>query len=244
MYVEVFARAHAAPGRRLLLAGDARTAVRGRRRADHPAGEGARRSRAAAAALPRGVPRRRRGVRVRPQRRVRPVAADDQPPPEGAPRGRAHRPGQARGLGLLPRQRRRARRPGRPPRRRHRVTSALARRALAELLGTAFLVAAVIGSGIAAQRLSPTDVGLQLLENSIATGVALVALIIAFQPVSASFNPVVTLVERAMGRVRTADAGALIGAQVVGGLVGAVLANLMFDLDAISISGRERDGAG
>jgi glycerol uptake facilitator-like aquaporin len=124
------------------------------------------------------------------------------------------------------------------------VTAALARRALAELLGTAFLVAAVIGSGIAAQRLSPDDVGLQLLENSIATGVALVALIIALQPVSASFNPVVTLVERVVGRIATADAGVLVAAQVLGGVLGAVVANLMFDLDAVSISRHERDGAG
>jgi glycerol uptake facilitator-like aquaporin len=124
------------------------------------------------------------------------------------------------------------------------VTATLLRRALAELLGTAFLVAAVIGSGIAAQRLSPDDVGLQLLENSIATGAALVALIIAFQPVSASFNPVVTLVERALHRISTGDAIALAAAQVVGGLAGAVLANLMFGLDAVSVSGHQREGAG
>jgi glycerol uptake facilitator-like aquaporin len=124
------------------------------------------------------------------------------------------------------------------------VTATLLRRALAELLGTAFLVAAVIGSGIAAQRLSPDDVGLQLLENSVATGAALVALIIAFQPVSASFNPVVTLVERALRRISTLEAVALAAAQVVGGLAGALLANLMFGLDAVTVSGQEREGAG
>lgn len=124
------------------------------------------------------------------------------------------------------------------------TTSILARRALAELLGTAFLVAAVIGSGIAASRLSPDDVGLQLLENSIATGAALVALIIAFQPVSASFNPVVTLVERVVGRITTADAAALVVAQVAGGMVGAVVANLMFGLDAVTVSDHERGGGG
>jgi glycerol uptake facilitator-like aquaporin len=124
------------------------------------------------------------------------------------------------------------------------VTATLMRRALAELLGTAFLVAAVIGSGIAAQRLSPDDVGLQLLENSIATGAVLVALIIAFQPVSASFNPVVTLVERVLGRITTTDAITLAAAQIVGGLVGAVLANLMFGLDAVTISDRARGGGG
>src|SRR5215207_9459449 len=77
----------------------------------------------------------------------------------------------------------------------------LTRRVTAEFLGTAFLLAAVIGSGIAAARLSPDDVGLRLLENSVATGAALVALILALQPVSAAFNPVVTLVERALGAV-------------------------------------------
>lgn len=79
------------------------------------------------------------------------------------------------------------------------MTGGPARRALAEFVGTAFLVAAVVGSGIAAARLSPHDVGLQLLENSIITGGALVALILALQTVSAAFNPVVTLVERAFG---------------------------------------------
>ena len=120
----------------------------------------------------------------------------------------------------------------------------LARRAVSELVGTAFLVAAVIGSGIAAQRLSPDDTGLQLLENSLATGAVLVALILALQPVSASFNPVVTLVERALGLIGTREAGALVGAQVVGGVIGAVLANLMFDLDAVNLSGHDRSGAG
>ncbi len=116
----------------------------------------------------------------------------------------------------------------------------LGRRAAAELVGTAFLVMAVVGSGIAASRLSPGDTGLQLLENSLVTGAALVALILALQPVSAAFNPVVTLVERALGLVSTVEAGALVAAQVVGGLVGVVLANLMFDLDAVSISGTDR----
>lgn len=120
----------------------------------------------------------------------------------------------------------------------------LARRAGAEAVGTGFLVAAVIGSGIAAQRLSPHDIGLQLLENSLITGAALIALILALQPVSAAFNPAVTLVEAALGGVRMLEAAALIGAQIVGGVVGAVVANLMFDLDAVSIAGRHRDGSG
>jgi glycerol uptake facilitator-like aquaporin len=120
----------------------------------------------------------------------------------------------------------------------------LIQRAGAELLGTAFLVATVIGSGIAAQQLSPTDTGLQLLENSLATGAVLVALILALQPVSASFNPVVTLVERALGRVTSIDAAVLAAAQVIGGLIGAVVANLMFNLDPVSISSHARVNGG
>jgi len=118
----------------------------------------------------------------------------------------------------------------------------LGRRLLAEGVGTAFLVMAVVGSGIAASRLSPDDVGLQLLENSLITGAALVALILTLQPVSAAFNPVVSAVEASLGLIRWRDAGALAVAQVIGGIVGAVLANLMFDLDAISWSTHERTG--
>lgn len=118
----------------------------------------------------------------------------------------------------------------------------LGRRAAAELLGTCLLVAAVVGSGVMASRLSPDDVGLQLLQNSLVTGAALVALILALQPVSASFNPVVTLVERVFGVVDTRTAAALVGAQVVGGAAGAVLANLMFDLDAVSVATTDRSG--
>ncbi len=120
----------------------------------------------------------------------------------------------------------------------------LGRKVAAEAIGTAFLVMAVIGSGIAAERLSPDDVGLQLLENSLITGAALVALILALQPVSAAFNPVVTLVERSLGLVSTRGAVALVGGQLAGGIVGAVTANLMFDLDAVSIASRERTGGG
>ncbi|MDN4472060.1 aquaporin [Demequina zhanjiangensis] len=106
---------------------------------------------------------------------------------------------------------------------------ALWRRALAEGLGTALLVAVVVGSGIMAQQLS-SDVGLQLLQNSLATFFGLTVLILLFQQVSGShFNPAVTLVERIVGGMdRTGDAAAYIGAQIVGGLAGAVLANAMF----------------
>ena len=121
--------------------------------------------------------------------------------------------------------------------------TSLLRRAVAELTGTAFLVAAVVGSGIMATRLSD-DVGIQLLANSLATGAALVALILALQPVSASFNPVVTLAERLLGLIDTRAAAILSAAQVLGGILGAVIANLMFDLDAVSISTHERSDGG
>ena len=116
----------------------------------------------------------------------------------------------------------------------------LVRKAAAELIGTAFLVMAVIGSGIAASRLSPHDVGLELLENSLITGAALVALILTLQPVSAAFNPAVSLVEAALGLVGWSQAAALALAQVVGGILGAIVANLMFHLDAVSISTKMR----
>lgn len=119
----------------------------------------------------------------------------------------------------------------------------LLRRVVAEAVGTAFLVAAVIGSGIAAARLTE-DVGLQLLQNAMATGAVLVALILALQPVSAAFNPVVTLVERALGVITWRQAGAMIAAQLLGGTSGAVLANLMFDLPAVSVAQHVRTGPG
>jgi glycerol uptake facilitator-like aquaporin len=120
----------------------------------------------------------------------------------------------------------------------------VARKALAEFLGTALLVASVVGSGIAAQRLSPADVGLQLLENALITGAALVALILALGPVSAAFNPVVTLAERVFGAITTGEAATFVAVQVTGGAAGAVLANLMFDLPAVTVSTHTRSAAG
>jgi glycerol uptake facilitator-like aquaporin len=121
----------------------------------------------------------------------------------------------------------------------------LARQALAEFLGSAGLVTAVIGSGIAAQRLSPDDVGLQLLENALATGAALVALILAFGPVSGGhFNPVVTLADRFLGGVTNRQVAAYLPAQLIGGVVGAVVANVMFGLPAVSVSGTDRSAGG
>ncbi len=121
---------------------------------------------------------------------------------------------------------------------------ALRHRAVAELVGTAFLVAAVVGSGIAAQRLSPNDFGLQLLENALATGAVLAALIIVLQPASAAFNPVVTALERLTGALTSRDAVTLVAAQILGGLVGVVVANLMFSEPAISLSKTDRGGPG
>ncbi len=119
----------------------------------------------------------------------------------------------------------------------------LVARVTAELVGTALLVATVVGSGVMATRLTD-DVAIQLLANSLATGAVLVALIVSLQPVSAAFNPVVTLVEVALRVVPARAAAPLIAAQVVGGAVGAMLANVMFDLDLVSLSTHDRSGAG
>jgi glycerol uptake facilitator-like aquaporin len=117
----------------------------------------------------------------------------------------------------------------------------LARRLVGEALGTGLLVVAVVGSGIMASRLSPDDVGLQLLENATATAGALVALIWMLGAVSgAHFNPVVTLIDRSFGGISTRDAGLYLVAQVGGGCLGAIVANLMFDLPAIDWSTNDR----
>jgi glycerol uptake facilitator-like aquaporin len=124
------------------------------------------------------------------------------------------------------------------------------RRLLAETVGTGLLVTVVVGSGIAARRLSPADSGLQLLENSTATVFGLAVLILMFGPVSgAHFNPVVTLADWFLGRrtdsgIDGAQVGPYILAQTAGGVVGAVLANVMFDLPAGQISTTHRATAG
>jgi len=120
-------------------------------------------------------------------------------------------------------------------------------RLLAEGLGSAFLVIAVIGSGIMAETLSPNDVGLQLFENAAATAGALIGLIIMLATVSgAHFNPAVTLVDRLMGEMTTREAGSYVVVQIAGGCIGAMLANLMFSDQTgkglISISQTQRDG--
>jgi glycerol uptake facilitator-like aquaporin len=119
------------------------------------------------------------------------------------------------------------------------------RKVLAELIGTALLVAAVVGSGIAAQRLSPGDSGLQLLENAAATAAALVAIILAVGPVSgAHLNPAVTVADRLMGGMSSAEAAAYVAAQVAGGVLGAIAANLMFSEPAVAFSTTHRSGGG
>lgn len=118
---------------------------------------------------------------------------------------------------------------------------ALARRITAELLGSALLAAVVIGSGIAAQRLSPSDTGLQLFENAFATALALPVLILVFAPVSgAHFNPVVSIADSILGFRAWSDTLLYIPAQVIGCVIGAVLANLMFATPAITISTTDR----
>jgi glycerol uptake facilitator-like aquaporin len=125
------------------------------------------------------------------------------------------------------------------------VRPALWRRTFAEFLGSAFLAAIVIGSGIAAQRLSPGDIGLELLENAAATAVGLVAIILTFGPVSgAHFNPVVSLADRAFGGMSTRDVMAYIPAQVAGCCCGAILANRMFHLPFVELSTKSRTGGG
>jgi arsenate reductase len=118
---------------------------------------------------------------------------------------------------------------------------ALWRRLLAELLGSAFLAAVVIGSGIAAQRYSPGNTGLELLENAAATAAGLFAIILMFGPVSGGhFNPVVSFVDATFGGLSWRDAAAYLPAQVGGCIGGAVAANLMFALPAVSISTKHR----
>lgn len=117
----------------------------------------------------------------------------------------------------------------------------IARKLAAEALGAAFLIVAVIGSGIMASRLSPNDVGLQLLENAAATAGALVGLILMFGAVSgAHFNPAVTLVDRLLGVKSTAETVAYAIAQTIGACLGAIVANIMFELPAIDLSTKAR----
>ena len=124
----------------------------------------------------------------------------------------------------------------------------LARRLAAEALGTGLLVTVVIGSGIAAAKLSPDDVGLQLLENALATAAGLAVIILLVSPVSgAHINPVVSIADwwtsrRRGSGLRPAHVGAYAAAQIVGALLGACLANLMYDLPAMTVATTTRSG--
>jgi glycerol uptake facilitator-like aquaporin len=116
-------------------------------------------------------------------------------------------------------------------------------RLTAEFIGTAFLVAAVVGSGVMGEKLAGGNVAIALLANTIATGAALVALILAFGAISgAHFNPVVTLADAIQGGQTWADASAYIAVQIVGGIAGAITAHLMFGLSVVSISLHARPG--
>lgn len=117
----------------------------------------------------------------------------------------------------------------------------LLRRSLAEFLGTAFLLMAVVGSGIAAAELSPTDAGLALFETAAATGFALVAIILTFRTVSgAHINPAVSIAAVRLGHLPARDGASYVGAQVAGAVVGTILANLMFAEPAVAISATDR----
>ncbi len=119
--------------------------------------------------------------------------------------------------------------------------TALWRRLTAELMGSAFLAAIVIGSGIAAQELSPGNTGLQLLENAAATGAGLFAVILMFGPVSGGhFNPVVSFVDSVFGGLSWRDAAAYVPVQVSGCVLGALVANVMFSHAALEISTKHR----
>jgi glycerol uptake facilitator-like aquaporin len=121
----------------------------------------------------------------------------------------------------------------------------LAQRAFAEWLGTAFLLAAVVGSGIMAQQLAGGNVALALLCNTIATGAILVVLILTFAPISgAHFNPAVTLAFALRGEARWTEAGTYVVAQIAGAIAGVGIAHLMFGLPVLQFSLTERSGAG
>jgi glycerol uptake facilitator-like aquaporin len=123
------------------------------------------------------------------------------------------------------------------------MTDNLARRALAEALGTGFLVTAVVGSGIMAERLAAGNMALALLANTIATGAALLALILAFGPFSgAHFNPAVSLSMALGRRIPFYDASAYIGAQFGGAVLGTLLAHIMFAVPLVTLSHHQRAG--
>lgn len=123
------------------------------------------------------------------------------------------------------------------------MRASLSRRVVAETLGTAFLVGAVVGSGIMGERLSGGNVALALLANTVATGAALVALILAFGPISgAHLNPVVSVMYALERGLPWAKALPYVAGQILGGVAGTVVADLMFGLPAVSLSTHVRGG--
>jgi glycerol uptake facilitator-like aquaporin len=121
----------------------------------------------------------------------------------------------------------------------------LARYAVAEGVGTCLLLAAIVGSGIMGERLADGNVAVALLANTVATGAALVALILTFGPISgAHLNPVVTLANAARGGTRWRDTPAYLAAQLAGAMIGVAVANAMFDLPVLAVSQRPRTGSG
>jgi glycerol uptake facilitator-like aquaporin len=123
------------------------------------------------------------------------------------------------------------------------MKQSLSRRVVAEFVGTAFLVATVIGSGVMAERLSNGNVALALLANTIATGAALMALILAFGGVSgAHFNPVVSVMDAFERGLPWRETPHYVIGQLLGGIVGAIVAHLMFGLPLVSLSRHVRSG--
>jgi glycerol uptake facilitator-like aquaporin len=124
------------------------------------------------------------------------------------------------------------------------MTATLLRRVVSEFIGTGFLVAAVVGSGIMGERLSSGNVAIALLANTIATGAVLVVLILTFGSISgAHFNPAVSFVDAIERGLRWADAGWYALAQCFGGISGAIAAHIMFGLPVVSISHHTRSGS-
>ena len=113
---------------------------------------------------------------------------------------------------------------------------------VAEFVGTMFLLIGVVGSGIMAERLSPDDVGLQLLQNAMATGAVLVAIISIFGTISADFNPAITVGAWLLGHRSGREVVPLVATQVVGACAGTVVANLMFDVRWLELSHKARSG--
>jgi glycerol uptake facilitator-like aquaporin len=125
------------------------------------------------------------------------------------------------------------------------ITIDLQRRAAAEFIGTALLLAAIVGSGIMAERLADGQIALALLANTIATAAALAALILTFGPISgAHFNPAVTLADASQGGLSWRDGAAYIVCQVAGAIIGVWMAHVMFDAPVLATSSTVRHGVG